>query len=663
MLSFGTFLEYFDLMLYVHMSVLLNDLFFPQTNPLTKQLLTATTFCLTFAIRPIGGFIIGRIGDARGRKFTITLTTFAMAAACFIMVFTPEYKEIGIIATIMIIVARMLQGFSSLGEKIGAYLYMSETLKTPYRCIAAGIMGLGSGVGGLFALIVTSFVLSVGLNWRYAFIFGAFIGVIGVFARLRLRETPEFVDYKKRIAKKVKKNNQNPKDIRNIGFDEKVDKKVILAFFFTEFHTPICFYVAYVYLGNFMKQLLKMIPTEITIHNLKVTIFTVMGFLLIITCLVKKFHPVKIAITTALVSVVGLLFIPYSLGNAANIGNSTALFPLFCLQCILLIFPSSTQGTLDAVQYKYFPINKRFTIMAIAFGIANPLGYSMTAYGLIPLTHYFGYYALWIIFTPAVIGYLWALYYFRKLEIERGLYFDYPCEGKPAYPDTAAVEEDYDYSLGKKYEPFIKHCEFSTQLLNELEELNKEATRKVNLKLVEKAIVFAKKWHAEQVRKTGEPFYHHPLTVAKITSEYYFKTDVLVACLLHDTVEDCKGCTLELIEKEFNARIAQMVDGVTKNQKIDGVDRILTLEETLMRLHKSKDYEALFIKDTDRVHNMNTIEGMSPEKQRKIAIETTNILLATVANTCEKLGIDDARKYEHEEKLFKASHKVLKKDE
>ena len=208
----------------------------------------------------------------------------------------------------------------------------------------------------------------------------------------------------------------------------------------------------------------------------------------------------------------------------------------------------------------------------------------------------------------------------------------------------------------------MKHCEFSTQLLNQLEELNKEATRKVNLKLVEKAIIFAKRWHAGQVRKTGEPFYHHPLTVARITSEFYFKTDVLVACLLHDTIEDdeTKQCTVELIEKEFNKRIAQMVDGVTKNQKIDGVDRILTLEETLMRLHKSKDYEGLFIKDTDRVHNMDTIEGMPPEKQRKIAEETTNVLLGTVANTCEKLGIDDARKYEVEEKLFKASNKVLK---
>ena len=360
----------------------------------------------------------------------------------------------------------------------------------------------------------------------------------------------------------------------------------------------------------------------------------------------------------AIAFVIAFPFMPYWLNNV------TGLFSLFCLQATIYSFCFSTYGTLDAIRYKYFPIGKRFTTIATTFGIANPLAKVFIAFSLIPLTHYFGYYALWFVFTPAVVGYLWALYYFRKLEIERGLYFDYPCEGKPPYPDTAQDETGFNYSLGKEYEPFMKPCEFSTKLMNELEELNKEATRKVNLKLVEKVIVFAKRWHATQVRKTGEPFYYHPLTVAKITSEYYFKTDVLVACILHDTVEDdeTKQCTVELIEKEFNKRIAQMVDGVTKNQKIDGVDRILTLEETLIRLHKAKDYEGLFIKDTDRAHNMDTIEGMPPEKQRKIAIETTNTLLGTVANTCEKLGIDDARKYEVEEKLFQASHKVLGKD-
>ena len=495
-LSFGTFLEYFDLMLYVHMSVLLNDMFFPQIDPTTKQLLTATTFCLTFLIRPIGGIIIGKIGDKFGRKSTITITTFVMATACLIMAFTPEYKDIGITATVMVIVARILQGFSSLGEVMGVELYLAETLKIPYRCMASSMIGIAAELGSLFALATTSIALSMGSNWRYAFVFGAFIAVIGVFARLRLRETPEFVDYKKRIIKKVKTNNQSPEDIKNIQFnDKKVDKKAVLAFAFTEFHIPIALYVSYMYLGSFIESSLGMTPEQVIYQNLKVAIFAVVGAFTI-SCLVKKIHPIKAAIIIALIFVVGLLFIPYWLDNISS------LFSLFFVQCLVYSFCFSTYGTLDAIQYKYFPISKRFTSIATTFGIANPLGYTVAAFGLIPLTHYFGYYALWVVFTPAVIGYLWALYYFRKLEIERGLYYDYPCE-EPGKPDTILEDHRYDDEsyLGDEYEPFKGRCEFSTALLNKIEELNKIMDRKVNINAVKHGITFAKKWHHNQVRK------------------------------------------------------------------------------------------------------------------------------------------------------------------
>ena len=90
LLTMGTFLEYFDVLLYIHMAVLLNDLFFPQTDPLTAQLFTATAFCSTYILRPIGGFVIGRIGDSIGRKPTIMITTFVMAISCLVMAGLPS---------------------------------------------------------------------------------------------------------------------------------------------------------------------------------------------------------------------------------------------------------------------------------------------------------------------------------------------------------------------------------------------------------------------------------------------------------------------------------------------------------------------------------------------------------------------------------------------
>ncbi len=189
-ISFGTFLEYFDLMLYVHMAILLNDLFFPKSDPTTTQLLTAFAFCSTFILRPIGGLIMGKIGDAMGRKSTIMLTTFLMSAACLLMAKLPTYAEIGIYATLGVILCRVMQGFSSLGEAMGALIYMNEFFKTPNRYVASGIIDFAGRLGTMFALVIASFALFADFNWRLAFWIGAVIAVIGVFARIRLRETP-----------------------------------------------------------------------------------------------------------------------------------------------------------------------------------------------------------------------------------------------------------------------------------------------------------------------------------------------------------------------------------------------------------------------------------------------------------------------------------------
>ena len=113
LLSIGTFLEYFDLMLYVHMSVLLNDLFFPQADPHTTSLFAAFTFCSTFVFRPIGALIFGWIGDNIGRKSCVVITTFMMSISCIIMAMLPTYDKIGITATVCVLLCRVAQGIAN----------------------------------------------------------------------------------------------------------------------------------------------------------------------------------------------------------------------------------------------------------------------------------------------------------------------------------------------------------------------------------------------------------------------------------------------------------------------------------------------------------------------------------------------------------------------
>ncbi|MFK7973783.1 MAG: MFS transporter [Rickettsiaceae bacterium] len=128
LLQLGTFLEYFDLMLFVHMAVVLNELFFPKYDPFTSSLLQAFAFCSTFAFKPLGALLFGYIGDKVGRKHTVVITTIIMAISCIIMANVPTYAQIGIAASWVMLVCRALQGMSSIGESIGAELYTAELI-------------------------------------------------------------------------------------------------------------------------------------------------------------------------------------------------------------------------------------------------------------------------------------------------------------------------------------------------------------------------------------------------------------------------------------------------------------------------------------------------------------------------------------------------------
>ena len=150
LLQIGTFLEYFDLMLYVHMAVLLNELFFPKTDPHTASLLAAFAFCSTYLLRPIGALIFGHIGDTIGRKATVIITTMMMSVSCLVMANLPTYAQIGISAAWLATGCRIIQGFSSMGEIMGAQVYVSEIVRPPSQYIAVSCISIASMVGALW---------------------------------------------------------------------------------------------------------------------------------------------------------------------------------------------------------------------------------------------------------------------------------------------------------------------------------------------------------------------------------------------------------------------------------------------------------------------------------------------------------------------------------
>jgi len=186
----------------------------------------------------------------------------------------------------------------------------------------------------------------------------------------------------------------------------------------------------------------------------------------------------------------------------------------------------------------------------------------------------------------------------------------------------------------------------SEKLIIKIKDLNKIVTDKVDISIVEKAIYYAKKYHGNQKRDSGDPYYTHPIAVAFMVSDYIFRTDILVTSLLHDCIEDTE-LTKQMISDIFGKVIANQVDDLTRIK----LDKKISAAETLDLLYSQNKKDILLVKLFDRLHNMLTLGAKSPDKIKKIVEETTSTFITLAAY----LGIREV-----EEKLLQLCIQYIK---
>ena len=200
------------------------------------------------------------------------------------------------------------------------------------------------------------------------------------------------------------------------------------------------------------------------------------------------------------------------------------------------------------------------------------------------------------------------------------------------------------------WESKFESCIYSDKLLNKLISLDKHDSHKINLVEVKKAIYYARKYHGNQKRQSGEPYYSHPIEVAYQIADYAFKTDVLVTSILHDTLEDTK-LTKEMIGCIFGSIISNNVEDLTRVK----TDRKISAAETMKSLYLQSKNDLLLIKIFDRLHNMQTISAKSPEKIEKITEETLKEFIIIIMS----LGRIVPKILEIEKKIIKLCYQHL----
>ncbi|WP_321878565.1 MFS transporter [Paraburkholderia bannensis] len=250
--AIGNGLEMYDFTLYSFFAVTIGKLFFPTGNALTSLLLSFATFGAGFLMRPIGAVIIGNLADQRGRKAALTLTIALMTAGTALIALTPGYASIGVSATILVVIGRLLQGLSAGGEIGAASALLMESGSKSRRCYyvswQAATQGGAALVGALAGVAISASLSPEVLQswgWRLPFLLGLLIAPVGMYIRRHLEETHT---------------RAQPSAINGVGavFREHARTLVIGTFLMTS--TTSAMYVIVLYMPTYLVRTLHMPP-------------------------------------------------------------------------------------------------------------------------------------------------------------------------------------------------------------------------------------------------------------------------------------------------------------------------------------------------------------------------------------------------------------------
>ncbi len=269
---FGTFLEWYDFLTFATLAVAFAPLFFPTSDPVTGLLASLATFGAGMIVRPLGAAFFGSLGDRIGRRPVFLITISLMGGATFAVGFLPTYEQIGILAPILLVSLRLLQGLSAGGEIGGSAVYLTEHAGDSNRGFKTSVLQL-MGPLGMLVSTLQLFLLNQFLDpasfkewgWRVPFWFSIVLLLVALKVRMTLEETPIF---KNMLAKG--ETSQSP--LRDNFRDKETRKQMFLLFFCISAGGSVLFFCVQVYTGIFMKSALQISPQVVDTLTITATL-------------------------------------------------------------------------------------------------------------------------------------------------------------------------------------------------------------------------------------------------------------------------------------------------------------------------------------------------------------------------------------------------------
>ncbi|HLI12632.1 MAG TPA: MFS transporter [Alphaproteobacteria bacterium] len=363
--SVGTLIEWYDFYLYGSLAVFFSTLFFPAGNPTVSLLVSLATFATGFAVRPFGAILFGRLGDLIGRKFTFLLTLILMGLSTFLVGCLPSYNSIGMLAPVILVCLRLVQGLALGGEYGGAATYIAEHAPDGKRGLYTSWIQTTATLGIVMSLLVILFFrLNMGdaefraVGWRYPFLLSAVLVVLSIYIRMKLQESPLYARLKAQGKASTAPLKESFTSGKNWGL-------IIIALLGATAPEGVVWYTGQYYSLFFMQTVLKI--NYVTVYWI-ITAALCLGtpFFLVFGHLSDKIG--RRNIMTAGFLLAAVTYVPVFSAMKANADNPVILTLLVFYMVILV---TMVYGPIAAFLVELFPAKIRYTSLSLPYHIGN----------------------------------------------------------------------------------------------------------------------------------------------------------------------------------------------------------------------------------------------------------------------------------------------------
>jgi MHS family proline/betaine transporter-like MFS transporter len=357
--AIGNFVEWYDYSVYGFFATVIASQFFPSEDRVASLLATFAVFAVAFFMRPVGAFVFGHYGDTIGRRNTLAAAVIMMGIATLMIGVLPSYGQIGVLAPILLVVARLLQGFSAGGEWSGSAAFMVEYAPENKRglygswqqvSIVAGLL-VGSAMGGLLGTVLSEDALNA-WGWRIPFILGMVVALVGLYLRLRVEDTPAF-----RIIEEKEEITEAPvKESFTAHWRES-----LTAIGFTVAWT-VAYYILLTYMPTYVSETLGIPLTQALLSN-AIGLVVLMALIPFTAALSDRIgrKPLLIAFS----ALIALLTYPLFL-----LASTQVLAFIVLAQVLFGVIISLFSGPGPAALVEMFPTNVRYSALGVSYNIA-----------------------------------------------------------------------------------------------------------------------------------------------------------------------------------------------------------------------------------------------------------------------------------------------------